>query len=80
MDHSDQVEEFRAAVTICSKPEYQITTPVNGIKPEYPRWPEAFKACEEIWRAHLEWENKGGEHAEEDRETVVHEARKLRGH
>jgi hypothetical protein len=75
-DYSQQIAELNAAAEICR--HHAITRPVNGIQPAYPRWPEAFKACEAVWRAYLEVKTMSGPHDEDDRQAVINEASKLR--
>jgi hypothetical protein len=75
-DYSVQIADLLAAAEICQR--HTITSPVNGIYPEYPRWPEAFKACEVVWRNYLDAQTMAGVDDDAERETVLKEARKLR--
>lgn len=72
----DQIQQLRTAAEICDR--HRITDPVNGIQPDYPRWPEAFAACEIVWRNYLDLQTLEGANDEADRETVMREAGKLR--
>lgn len=75
-DLSQQIADLLAAADICQR--HTITTPVNGIYPEYPRWSEAWKACEVVWQKYLDMQTMAGVDDEAERETVIGEARKLR--
>jgi len=75
-DYSQQIADLLAAAEICQR--HTITSPVNGIYPEYPRWPEAWKACEVVWQKFLDLQTMSGVDDETERETVITEARKLR--
>ena len=74
-DYSQQIEDLKAAAEICQR--HVITAPVNGIQPEYPRWPNAWEACEVVWRNYLEMKTMDGID-EESRYTVMREAYRLR--
>jgi hypothetical protein len=82
MDYSQQIADLKAAAAICER--HTITRPVNGIQPAYPRWPNAWAACEKVWRDYLELQTLDGPDGEQnqkalqDRQTVIDEARKLR--
>jgi hypothetical protein len=76
-DYSQQIADLNTAATICAKPEHQITEPVNGHNSTYPRWPEAWKACEVVWRNYLDMKTMDGDGAESDRQTVLIEAGRL---
>jgi sugar/nucleoside kinase (ribokinase family) len=75
-DYSAQIADLLAAAEICQR--HTITTAVNGIYPEYPRWPAAWAACEVVWRNYLDAQTMAGVDDEAERETVLKEARKLR--
>ena len=75
-DYSQQVDDLKVAAEICHR--HTIEIPVNGIQPDYPRWPEAWKACEVVWRNYLDMKTMEGHGAEADRMTVITEARRLR--
>jgi hypothetical protein len=75
-DYAQQIDDLKAAAAICER--HVITSPVNGIQPDYPRWPEAWKACEKVWRVYLDMSTVEGEAAEADRHTVIMEAGRLR--
>jgi sugar/nucleoside kinase (ribokinase family) len=75
-DYSQQIADLLAAAEICQR--HTITTPVNGIYAEYPRWPEAWKACEVVWRNYLDIQTMAGVDDEADRRTAINEARRLR--
>jgi len=75
-DYSAQITDLLAAAEICQR--HTITTAVNGIYPEYPRWPAAWAACEIVWRNYLDAQTMAGVDDEAERETVIGEARKLR--
>jgi hypothetical protein len=74
-DYSQQISDLNAAAEICE--QHRITTPVNGIQPEYPRWPEAWQACEVVWRNYLDMKTMESDGAEADRDIVINEARKF---
>jgi hypothetical protein len=74
-DYSQQIADLANAALICER--HAITKPVNGIQPEYPRWPNAWVACEKVWRWYLETQTMTPED-EEDRQAVMREAYKLR--
>lgn len=75
-DYSQQVADLQAAATICER--HKITQGVNGIQPDYPRWPEAWAACEIVWRNYLDMETMNHEGDEADRPAILIEAGKLR--
>lgn len=76
-DYSQAIDDLKAADEICLR--HIITTPVNGIQPEYPRWPNAFAECERVHQWWLETETMKGSGDEDDRQAVLNEARRLRG-
>ena len=75
-DYAQQINDLNEAAEICQI--HIIKTPVNGIQPDYPRWPEAWAACEVVWRNYLDMQTMAGDSDERDRETVLSEARRLR--
>lgn len=75
-DYSQQVDQLNEAANICWL--HVITTPVNGIQPEYPRWPEAWAACEIVWRNYLDMRTMDESDDEKDRRTVILEAKRLK--
>ena len=75
-DYSVQIEELKAAAERCQR--HVIKEPVNGIQPEYPRWPNAFAGCERIHQWWLETETMKNSGDEDDRQAVMREAYKLR--
>jgi hypothetical protein len=77
-DYSAQIEALQAAAEVCQR--HSIKTGVNGVQPDYPRWPNAWAACERVWRAWLEVQTMARDGSdEEDRDTVIREANRLRG-
>jgi hypothetical protein len=77
MDYSQQMADLANAALICARPEHQIMTPVNGVYSTYPRWPEAWKACEVVWRWYLESKTITPDD-KDDYQAVAREARRLR--
>jgi hypothetical protein len=77
--YSQQVQDLQAAADICHR--HVMTNQVNGIdlSNNYPRWPEAWSACEVVWRNYLDSQTMSGPNDEADRQTVIDEARRLRG-
>lgn len=76
-DYSQQIADLQAAADICQR--HVITTPVNGVNSEYPRWPNAWSACEIVWRNYLEMQTVATDGSDDaDRQTVIQEARILR--
>ena len=75
-DYSIQLQDLQTAADICR--QHTITTSVNGVNSEYPRWPEAWEACEVVWRNYLDAKTMDGVNDEDDRATVIREARRLR--
>jgi hypothetical protein len=73
-DYSQQINDLQAAAAICER--HVITTPVNGIQPAYPRWPEVWKACEVVWRNYLDLQTMRVSDVD-DRNVVILEARRL---
>jgi hypothetical protein len=74
-DYSKQMADLANAALICE--QHAIIRPVNGVQPEYPRWPEAWKSCEVVWRWFLESKTITPDD-KDDYQTVAREARKLR--
>jgi hypothetical protein len=75
-DYSQQIADLQAAAQICI--EHRLTEPVNGTpRPPYPAWSNAWKACELVWRKHLELETMK-ESDVDDRDFVTWEADRLR--
>jgi hypothetical protein len=74
-DYSQQIVDLVAAADICMS--HTITSEVNGVYPQYPRWPKAWEACEIVWRNYLDVQTMAGPTDEADRNTVILEARKL---
>lgn len=74
-DYSQQVADLNAAAEICE--QHRITTPVNGVQTEYPRWPAAWEACEVVWRNYLDMKTMEGDSTETDRDEVIREASKF---
>ena len=77
-DYTEQVDQLKVAAEVCQK--HVITTHVNGVQPDYPRWPNAWAACEVVWRAYLDLLTIEGEGAEEEHGIVMDEASRLKGH
>lgn len=75
-DYAQQIDDLKVAAEICER--HTITTLVNGVQSNYPRWPEAWKACEVVWRNYLDLKTMEAAAAEADRQTVITEASKLR--
>jgi hypothetical protein len=75
-DYSHQIDDLKAAAAICER--HTIATEVNGVQSSYPRWPEAWAACETVWRNYLDMQTMAGENDEGDRLFIIHEASKLR--
>ena len=74
-DYYQQVEQLQNADAICMR--HVITTPVNGIQPEYPRWPAAFAECEKVHRWFLETKTIRGVDDLDDRSTIMKIVRNL---
>jgi hypothetical protein len=75
-DYSDQIADLQSAAKICI--EHRLTNPINGTpRPEYPAWSNAWKACEKVWRSHLELETMKDEDVD-DRNFVNWEAERLK--
>lgn len=74
-DYSQQIDDLKAAADICQK--HVITTSINGVTSEYPRWPQAWAACEVVWRNWLDMQTMK-ESDVDDRGFVNFEASKLR--
>jgi hypothetical protein len=74
-DYSQQIDELKAANEVCKR--HVITTPINGIQPEYPRWPTAFAECERVHRWWLEMETLKDDSAQDDLNTVLHESQRI---
>jgi hypothetical protein len=74
-DYYQQMADLANAALICER--HAITKAVNGIQPEYPRWPNAWEACEKVWHWYLETQTMTPDD-EEDRQAVMREAYKLR--
>ena len=77
-DYSQAIDDLKAAAEICQR--HVITTPVNGVNSEYPRWPNAWAACEVVWRNYLEIKtfDLGDPFILEERQAVMREAERLR--
>ena len=75
-DYSQQIDDLKAAEEICQR--HIITTPVNGVQPAYPRWSNAWTACETVHRDWLEMNTMNGADDEDDRQAVMREAQRLR--
>lgn len=74
-DYSQQIADLQTAAQICI--EHRLTEPVNGTpRPDYPAWPNAWKACEVVWRNHLELETMKDSDVD-DRNFVNLEAQRL---
>lgn len=73
-DYAIQIEQLLKAATICRN--HTIVTRVNNVKAPYPRWPEAFKACEVVWRSYLDYQTMATS-SEAERQTVIDEANRL---
>lgn len=74
-DYSQQIADLQAAADICL--QHVIKSPVNGVQPDYPRWSNAWAACEVVWRNYLE-SRTIDENDEADWRAVITEARRLR--
>ena len=76
-DYSQQLDALQAAAEVCER--HTIKASVNGVQPDYPRWPAAWAACERVWRAWLEVQTMARDGSDdEDRRMVLDEARRLR--
>jgi hypothetical protein len=77
MDYSQQMADLANAALICER--HAIIKPVNGIQPEYPRWPNAWvhAGCEKVWRWFLESQTITPDD-KDDYQAVAREARRLR--
>ena len=71
-DYSQAIDDLRVAAEICEK--HVIN---DSYKATYPRWPNAWAACEVVWRYYLETKTMDAID-EEDRQAVMREAYKLR--
>jgi hypothetical protein len=74
-DYSQQIADLQAAADICQQ---HVLGPVKGKQVEYPRWPNAWAACEIVWRNYLEMKTMDGDNSERDRDIVIDEARRLK--
>lgn len=74
-DYAVQIEDLKAAAAICE--QHTMPNP-EGVHLTYPRWPNAWAACEIVWRNYLDMQTMLGDNAEDDRQTVIDEARTLR--
>lgn len=76
-DYSQQMADLANAALICE--QHAITKSVNGIQPEYPRWPNAWvhAGCEKVWRQFLESQTIKPDD-KDDYQTVAREAARLR--
>jgi hypothetical protein len=76
--YQQQIDQLNQAAGICYK--NALTNEVNGIKTTYPRWSEAWAACEKVWRNYLEVQNANisNESDLDDHEFVERVARMLR--
>lgn len=74
-DYSQQMADLQAAADICQ--QHVIKTPVNGVQSEYPRWPEAWAACEKVWRNYLDMKTLEAID-EDDRRVIIDESNRLR--
>jgi hypothetical protein len=72
IDYSQRIADLKEAATICEAHQIQPAR-------EYPRWPEAWKACEIVWRNYLDMQTIRNDKDFDDRATVNEEARKLGG-
>ena len=76
-NYSQAIDDLKAAAEICQR--HVITTSVNGVNSEYPRWPQAWAACEVVWRNYLDMKTMAEDGSDnDDRRTVIQEARRLR--
>jgi hypothetical protein len=73
-DYTAPIADLNAAAEICQQ---HRLGPVNGVQPEYPRWPEAWAACEVVWRDYLDMQTMVGVNDEDDRQTVQREAGRI---
>ncbi len=76
-DLTEQIDQLKAAAEICQK---HTLPPVNGVQPDYPRWPNAWKDCEIVWRVYLDLQTIDKQNAEEEHGVVLDEADRLKGH
>jgi hypothetical protein len=75
-DYSQQIEDLQGAADICMQ---HTLGAVNKVQPQYPRWPNAWAACETVWREYLEMRTMAADGSDnEDRETIIREAHKFR--
>ena len=74
-DYTQQIDDLKAVAAICEK--HTIANP-QGVHANYPRWPRAWEACELVWKNYLDMKTMEGASDEEDRKTVIDEARRLR--
>ena len=75
-DYSAQIDDLKAAEEICQR--HVITMPVNGVQSSYPRWSNAWTACETVHRNWLEMNTMNDAVDEDDRQAVMRESYKLR--
>jgi hypothetical protein len=74
-DYAQAMADLANAALICER--HAIIKPVNGIQPEYPRWPNAWAECEKVWRWYLETQTITPDD-KDDYQAVMREAYKLR--
>lgn len=74
-DYAIQTEQLTEAAEICDRHKIVST---NGVTTNYPRWPNAWAACEIVWRNYLEMKTMDQPNDESDREIVIDEANRLR--
>jgi hypothetical protein len=70
-DYSQQIADLQAAAHICEQHQMQPEL-------KYPRWPNAWAACEKVWRNWLDLQTMK-ESDLEDRNFVNWEAKNLKG-
>lgn len=76
-DYSLQIEDLKAAAEVCER--HVITEQVNGVQSSYPRWPEAWEACETVWRNYLDMKTMAPDGSDDaDRALVILEAGRLK--
>jgi hypothetical protein len=73
-DYEQLAADLNEAAAICEK--HQMDR-IPG--QTYPRWPEAWEACEIVWRNYLDMQTIKSDQDLDDRATVNEEARKLGG-
>jgi hypothetical protein len=77
-DYSHQIDDLKFAAEVCER--HVITEPVNGVQSSYPRWPEAWAACETVWRVYLDMKTMAPDGSDDaDRSAVILEASRLKG-